>query len=249
MTHTLYHGEPNGPSLTVLAALFESGVKADLQRIDLAAGERHSARVPHSTEVDYSIEGEGPVLVAHGTPMSDSVFIACYLDEISRGTRLRPTDPYARWQMMAWCRWMIERIAPAAAYLGLKSSPPAKVPEGIVSVDLADRWRQSVNGEFDEAKLADSRTKIRQAVEKIENQLDDGREWLMGEFTIADLESFTWLAGMKELVPEAFEGRQRALDWLSRVQRRPSVARALGLATDPTPERVWAPGPEINRWG
>jgi GST-like protein len=249
MTHKLYYGEPNGPSLTVLAALFETGVEADLQHVDLVAGERHSSRVPHSTEIDYSIEGEGPVLVANGTPMSDSVFIACYLDEVGSGTRLRPTDPYERWQMMAWCRWMIERIAPAAAYLGTESSPPRKVPEGIGSVDLADRWRQSVNGEFDDAKLADSRTKISQAVEKIENQLEDGREWLMGDFTIADLETYAWLAGMRELVPEAFENRQRALDWLTRVQGRSSVARALELATVAKPGQVWAPGPEINRWG
>jgi GST-like protein len=248
MIHTLYYGEPNGPSLTVLAALFETQVKADLHRIDLAAGERHS-RTPRSTEVDYSIEGEGPVLVAGGTPMADSVFIACYLDEVGSGTSLRPVDPYARWQMMAWCRWVIERIAPAAAYVGTHSSPPCKVPEGIVSVDLADRWSQATNGEFDEAKLADSRSKIAQAVEKIESQLQDGRDWLMGDFSIADLETYAWLAGMKELVPDAFEGRQRALDWLDRVQRRPSVARALVLATVPTPERVWAPGPEINRWG
>ena len=30
MSLTLYHGEPNGPSLTVLAALFESGAEAEL---------------------------------------------------------------------------------------------------------------------------------------------------------------------------------------------------------------------------
>jgi GST-like protein len=249
MTHMLYHGEPNGPSLTVLAALFETGVEADLQRIDLVAGERHSPRVPHSTEIDYSIEGEGPVLVADGTPMCDSVFIACYLDEVGDGASLRPADPYARWQMMAWCRWMIERIAPAAAYLGTHSSPPPSVPDGIASVDLADRWRQSVNCEFDESKLADSRAKIALAIEKIESQLEDGREWLMGEFTIADLEAYAWLAGMQELVPEAFEGKNRAFDWLRRLEKRPSVTRALELATVERPEQVWAPGPEINRWG
>jgi GST-like protein len=27
------------------------------------------------------------------------------------------------------------------------------------------------------------------------------------------------------------------------------VARALALATSAAPERIWAPGPEINRWG
>ena len=40
MSLTLYHGEPNGPSLTVLAALYESGLDADLVPIDLAKGER-----------------------------------------------------------------------------------------------------------------------------------------------------------------------------------------------------------------
>jgi GSH-dependent disulfide-bond oxidoreductase len=248
MNHRLFHGEPNGPSLTVLAALFESNVEADLERIDLAAGERHSS-VPHSTEVDYSIEGEGPVLVADGTSMTDSVFIACYMDEVGGGTRLRPSDPYERWQMMAWCRWVIERIAPAAAYLGLKSSPPSAVPHGIVSVDLADRWRQAVRGEFDESKLADSREKIGQAADKLEKQLEDGRDWLMSDFSIADLETYAWLAGMRSLLPEAFDGKARTIAWFDRIKVRRSVAWALSLATVDEPERVWAPGPEINRWG
>ena len=248
MTHALYYGEPNGPSLTVLAALFETQIEADLHRVDLAAGERHS-RAPHSTELDYSIEGEGPVLVAGGTPMSDSVFIACYLDEVGGGAPLRPVDPYERWQMMAWCRWVIERIAPAAAYLGIRSAPPTRVPDGIVSVDLADRWNDAVNGQFDEAKLADSRAKIGQAAGKVEKQLEDGRNWLMGDFSIADLETYAWLAGMRALVPETFDDRARTIAWFDRVKARRSVARALSLATVEAPERVWAPGPEINRWG
>lgn len=249
MTHTVYHGEPNGPSLTVLAALFEAQVEADLQRIDLAAGERHSSRTPHSTEIDYSIEGEGPVLVSDGVAMADSVFIACYLDEVGRRTALRPGDPYERWQMMAWCRWIIERIAPAAAYLGLKSAPPASVPQDIISLDLADRWGQAVSGEFDEAKLSDSRAKISHATERVEKQLEDGRDWLMGDFSIADLETYAWLAGMRGLAPEAFEGKVRTDAWLRAVRSRPSVERAISLATVEAPERVWAPGPEINRWG
>lgn len=249
MNHTLYHGEPNGPSLTVLAALFEAQVAADLQRIDLVAGERHSSRVPRSTEIDYSIEAEGPVLIAGGVPMADSVFIACYLDEVGSGTRLRPADPYRRWQMMAWCRWMIERIAPAAAYLGTQQSPPAAVPAGIASVDLAQRWSEAAAGDFDNAKLDDSRAKIAQAVDKIEGQLEDGREWLMGDFSIADLESYAWLAGMPRLVPDAFAGKPLTGDWMARVKARPSVARALTLATVSEPESVWAIGPEINRWG
>ena len=78
MSLKLYHGEPNGPSLTVLAALYESGLDAELVPIDLARGERHGD-AERDREVEMSIEGEGPVLVADGEPMADSVFLAQYL--------------------------------------------------------------------------------------------------------------------------------------------------------------------------
>jgi len=90
--------------------------------------------------------------------------------------------------------------------------------------------------------------KIAQAVSKIEAQLD-GREWLMGEFSIADLESYAWLAGMVELLPSAFAEQPRTADWMRRVRKRPAVAKALSLAREPAPAACWAPGPEINRWG
>lgn len=249
MTGILYHGQPNGPSFTVLAAAFEKGVDLDLRAIDLVAGERHSTALPHPLEVDQSIEGEGPVLVVDGVAMTDSVFLACYLDEVGHGHALRPADPYARWQMMAWCRYVIERVAPAAAALGNAAVPPAAVPAEIASADLAGRWQDAVDGKADEGQLADSRTKIVQAIEKVETQLADGRDWLMGDVTIADLETHAWLAGMRAIVPEAFASAPLTDAWEARLRARPAVARALGLATIAHPETVWAPGPEINRWG
>ena len=63
MNLTLYHGEPNGPSLTVLAALFEKDLKANLVPIDLAAAARHGFEFAQQPEVAMSVEGEGPVLV------------------------------------------------------------------------------------------------------------------------------------------------------------------------------------------
>ena len=48
MDAILYHGEPNGPSLAVLAALGESGLAVETRFIDLLAGERHT--LPSVTE-------------------------------------------------------------------------------------------------------------------------------------------------------------------------------------------------------
>lgn len=256
MSLILYHGAPNGPSLTVLAALYESGREAELVPIDLAAGERH-AGAPDARLVEMSIEGEGPVLVADGEPMADSVFVAQYLDESGAGT-LQPTDAYARWEMEMWCRFVIERVAPAAALLGNRAHLTPKLQamgDGdfgalvgrIGSADLADRWRKERLGNYPEAQIEDSRTKIVQAVEKLEARLDG--DWILGAFTIADLETYAWLAGMVALVPEAFANAPKTRAWLARVKARPSVQRALATARSGDPLQAWAPGPEINRWG
>lgn len=256
MSLTLYHGEPNGPSLTVLAALFESGREAELVAIDLAAGERH-AKAPRARLVEMSIEGEGPVLVADGEPMADSVFIAQYLDE-SGGGSLQPTDAFAQWEMEMWCRFIIERVAPAAAFLGNRAHLTPKLQamgDGdfgalvgqIGSADLADRWRKERIGDYPDAQLEDSRTKIRQAVEKLEARL--AGDWILGAFTIADLETYAWLAGMVAIVPEVFADAPKTIAWLARVKARPSVQQALAQARSEDPLQAWAPGPEINRWG
>jgi GST-like protein len=251
MSLTLYHGEPNGPSLTVLATLFAKQVPADLRHIDLARGERHALECAQEPLVAMSIEGEGPVLVADGEAMTDSVFIACYLDDVGQGPGLRPADPYDRWETMRWCRQMIERTAPAAACLGCHAWPPradAAALERIGSRDLRARWEQIAAARFAEEQLTDSRTKIQQAAERIEARLAD-REWLMGGYSIADLESYAWLAGMVALVPEAFAERPRTRAWLARVKASPGVAKALSLARSPDPMASWSVGPEINRWG
>ena len=252
----LYHGEPNGPSLAVLAALFESGLDVELRRIDLLAGERHS--IPGLTSPrarDMGIEGEGPVLVIDGEAMTESVFIAQYFDEAAGGAGLQPSDPFAHWQMLMWCRRVTERCAPAAAWLGCKANahePLAAMADGafaslsatIVSEDLRARWADIRSGNFPDGATADSQTKVADTAKMVDDQLAGGRDWLMGAFTLADLETYSWLAGM-----DIDANNPRAAAWLTRVKSRPSVQRALALATMTDPGNSWAPGPEINRWG
>lgn len=261
MAAVLYHGEPNGPSLAVLAALEESGLDIACKSIDLLKGERHIiAGITQPVARDMGVEGEGPVLVIDGEAMTESVFLAQYLDEMSDKSSLQPSDAYARWEMMMWCRQITERLSPAAALLGnLAASHPAlaevseddfsAITEPMVSADLKVRWDLVRDGEADDVPLKDSEAKVIQAVERCETKLEDGREWLMGDLTIADFETFAWLVGMKTIVPQAFERKPRTSAWMARVRGRPSVAAALARATKPDPERSWAPGPEINRWG
>lgn len=256
---TLYHGEPTGPSLTALAALFESGLEARLVPIDLAMAERHAGAVPLTFEANYSVEGEGPVLVVDGEPAVDSVFIGCLLDDLAPGSGLRPTDPYLRWEMMAWCRWMIERLAPGAAALANMAWTAPKLAAldepafcaliaPIEADDLRDRWTQTRAGLLSDEHRAASEARVDEAAKKIDDRLAD-RAWIMGQFSLADLESYAWMAPMRALLPAAFEDRPRLTAWLERVKARPSVVRALAQARTLEPSHGFAPGPEINRWG
>ncbi|HWU02640.1 MAG TPA: glutathione S-transferase family protein [Novosphingobium sp.] len=263
MGAVLYHGEPNGPSLAVLAALAETGLNIECRSIDLLHGQRHTiAGLTETLARDMSVEGEGPVLVVDGEAMSESVFLAQYLDEMAGGG-LQPKDPYAHWQMLMWCRRITERCAPAAAYLGNRAySAPVLAAMGedefaamlapVASGDLKQRWIDTRGDSLTAAAgspLADSTAKVSAAVQMVEDLLADGRAWLMGDFSIADLETYGWLAGMVDLLPDAFAGKENAARWLDGVRARPSVQKALARATVAAPEQTWAPGPEINRWG
>ncbi len=261
MGAVLYHGEPNGASLTVLAALAESGLDIPCHPIDLLAGARH--RLPGITEpiaLDLGIEGEGPVLVIDGEAMTESVFLAQYFDELAGGCGLQPSDAYAHWEMLMWCRQITERLSPAAALLGnLASSQQAiaaipaeafaSLTASVVSDDLRARWQALHDDAIDAGQVADSQTKVDQAVARCEDKLADGRDWLMGDFSIADLVTYSWLAGMELIRPEAFASAPLSRAWLTRVAERPCFLAARAMATTSEPFKTWAPGPEINRWG
>lgn len=260
MSMILYHSEPNGPSLIVLATLFETGLDVELRHIDLLAGERH--RLPGLTErlaLDMGVEGEGPVLVVDGEALTDSVFIAQFFDEAA-GAGLQPKDPYAHWEMMMLCRRIVERVAPAAAFMGcmthahdelaaLDQSGFDSCVAEISSPDLRQRWQDLRDGRFPEEQIADSRAKLAFSLSAGEEMLADGREWLMGAFSLVDLVSFGWQARVGDFVPDAFEGKPKLQAWFERIKARPSVQAALARATVADPLRSWAPGPEINRWG
>src|SRR3569623_3087543 len=100
-----------------------------------------------------AVVGEGPVRVADGEAMSEAVFLAQYFDEKAGGCGLQPSDAYARWQMLMWCRQATERLSPAVAYLGnlawsqkrlaaMREAEFGKLTATIVSDDQRQRWQE-----------------------------------------------------------------------------------------------------------
>lgn len=191
--------------------------------------------------------------------MSDALFVHRHRDEVGTGPALRPADACARWEIMMLCRRMTERVNPAAALLGCRahlSSALAAMSddafavliEPIASEDVRARWVELRSAAIDPAKVADSHDKVAAAVQSTEQSID-GRNYLHGEFSIADLIGFASLNRLASFFPDLFTDCPRTTAWLERVRHRPSVNHALALAKSGDPANSWAPGPEIDRWG
>ena len=158
------------------------------------------------------------------------------------------------------CRRIIERVAPAAAFLGCMTYAhgelAALVPSefdrrvaDIASPDLRQRWQDLRDGQFPSEQIADSREKLANSLADGEAQFADGREWQMGDFSMGDLVAYAWCARVCDFVPDALAGKPKLQAWFDRMEARPSVQAALARATVAEPLKSWAPGPEINRWG
>jgi glutathione S-transferase len=70
------------------------------------------------------------------------------------------------------------------------------------------------------------------SIERMEKILQDS-QWLAGdEYSLADVNSYSMVAGVPRLIPEAMneEMTPRAMDWLRRMNARPAVQAALATS-------------------
>lgn len=251
----LYHGEPNMFSLKPLIALHEKGLPFTSQYISPLAFEQFP-----QVEVRYNPEGEGPVLIDRGVPMTESLFILFYLDDAYPEKPLRGSDPENHWRILVWGRFLNEVTAPAVSTLGCHKFLSGQLQQrdrhmmktaiaALPSQEQQDGWRAALNNTYSEEQLADSRRKIEISVRKIETALH-GHNWLSGaDFSVADIDAFAMLRPVAKNFPEFLNGAPQTTTWLERIEARPSVQSALETSRTGNPETSFTPGPEHSRWG
>jgi glutathione S-transferase len=104
---------------------------------------------------------------------------------------------------------------------------------------------------YSEDQLERARTSLRVVVRRLEETLA-ASPWLAGErYSLADIALFPMAMSLPGLLP-AFVNDLSAphlLEWLRIVRGREAVREALDKARTPDPTRVFAPGPELARWG
>lgn len=190
---------PNG--LKPLLLLEELAIPYRLHPVDLRQG---LSRTPEFLRIN--LNGKIPALVvdagtANEVRMFESGAILIYIAERER--RFLAPQGAARAQALSWLMFQMSAVGPMigqlASLLRASAPPPPTVVERL-------------------------RTEVERILGVLEVRLTEA-EYLAGEYGIADMATFPWLAGLS-YVDMSLEGRPQLARWFEAIAARPAVERA-----------------------
>ena len=229
----LYHAEPVANSMKVLLCLKEKQIDFVSHYVDLLRFEQHRPEF-----VAINPNGQVPVLVHDGNIITESTVINEYLEDVFPEVRLRPEDPGEQARMRVWSKFVDEYFCPALSMIGwhtmvrrvaqrLKGAQLEEILSHIPLQEQRDKWATVAGASFTEEQLNDSRRRIGISVERMEAILQKSH-WLAGStYSLADVNSYTMVAGVPRFFPEFMQ--PRASEWLEEMHARPAVKAALAM--------------------
>jgi glutathione S-transferase len=259
----LYHWEPNGSWLKPLIALSEKRLQFRGHYVDILSLQQYQPGfLEPARETAIPLEGEGPILIHDGRQITESLFIAEYLEDAFPEHPLRPLEPLLQARILAWARFINEVLMPAAGTLGcraylvpeLKGRDRALLAPLLARIPVAyvrEGWRSALDNSYPDDLIEDSRRKVALAVRRLEDALA-GAPWLVGDaYSLADIDAFSICHSLSTLTPDLVNAgaTPQLWQWLERIRARSAVQTALGFSRTGRPEQAFAPGPEHSRWG
>ncbi|MFT3962979.1 glutathione binding-like protein [Propionivibrio sp.] len=205
MLSLYYWTTPNGHKITIF--LEEAQLPYEIIPVNISKGEQFDPGF-----LRISPNNRIPALVDHApadggapVPVFESGAILLYLAE--KTGRFIPSDARGRTDVMQWLFWQMAGLGPMAGQNHhFAHYAPEKIPYAI------DRYLKETNRLYG---VLDKRLA--------------GREYIAGEYSIADMASYPWIV--------LWQRQQQNLDdfpnlkrWFERIQSRPAVVKAYALA-------------------
>ncbi|MEM7432937.1 MAG: glutathione S-transferase N-terminal domain-containing protein [Pseudomonadota bacterium] len=200
-----YAPTPNGWKVAIM--LEECGIDYQVKRLYIENGDQFADEY-----LVISPNAKMPAIVDHDNPDAPvSVFesgaILLYLAE--KTGRFMPSDELGRKEMMEWLFWQVGNQGPMAGQL---SHFVNYAPDG------EDYGRERYKGEY-ERNLA-----------VLDKRLN-GSDYILGEYSIADMISFPW-AFIAKALDTSLDEFPNVAAWRGRIKQRPAVIRAINLYKD-----------------
>lgn len=202
MIDLYYWPTPNGHKISIM--LEEVGFEYKMIPVNIGRGEQFK---PDFLKI--SPNNRMPAIVDHdaaGGPISifESGAILMYLAE--KSGKFLPTDPRKKYEVVQWLMWQMGGLGPMAGQANhFRNYANEKIPYAI------DRYTKEVN------RLAGV----------LNRRLED-REYLAGEYSIADMASFPWTSGADRAGVDMNEF-PNVVRWQNTMRARPAVVRGLAV--------------------
>lgn len=201
-----YWPTPNGWKITIM--LEELGVPYEVKYVNIGRGEQFEPsflKISPNNRMPAIIDPKGP----GGEPISvfESGAILQYLGR--KFGRFYPRDERARVLVDEWLFWQVGGLGPMAGQAHhFRQYAPEKIPYAI------DRYTNEVNRLYG-----------------VMNKRLDSRDFLAGDYSIADMASYGWVRPYKNQGQdlEEFPNLKR---WFDTIGARPAVARAIEIGQD-----------------
>jgi GST-like protein len=202
MIDLYYWPTPNGKKVSVM--LEECGLAYNAIAVNIGRGDQFTGEF-----LDISPNNRIPAIVDHDPEISlfESGAILMYLAE--KSGKFMPQEMNERYEALQWLFWQMAGLGPMAGQLShFVNYAPDPVPYAHTRYEQEyDRLLGVMN-----SRLAD-------------------REFLAGDYSIADIASFPWVAGYKRLGTslDAFPNLRR---WFDAIKMRPAVRKGMDLGDD-----------------
>lgn len=209
-----YYGLPTPNGVKVSVMLEELGLPYEAHRIDI--GEAADQMTPEfislspNNKLPAILDPKGP----GGKPIGlfESGAILIYLAD--KAGRLLPGDGAARYQTLQWLMWQMGGVGPMFGQVGFFHRYKGREIE-----DPRPRERY-----FAEA---------RRLLSVLDRQLE-GRDWMTGEYSIADIATAPWVRNLRTGYNAAAEtdldSFANVTRWVNAWQERPAVQKGLTVA-------------------
>ncbi len=229
---TLYNAPQSTCSQKARITLLEKGLSYTERKLDLFRGDQLK---PEYKAINPN--GVVPSLVCDGRPVIDSSVIMEFLDDVVREPSLRPSDAFERATMREWMRFFEEVPTPAIRVpsynLVFLRHFQAMTEEEFIAFGESKPLRKDFflrmgRTGYSADEMRQSLQRLKLTVNRMDLTLDDGRSYLLGDYSLADICILPTFLRMNDIgLAPLWADSAPVARWFERASTRSSVIEAM----------------------
>ena len=201
-------GTPNGQKVSI--ALEELGLPYEFHRVDIMTNDQFTPEflsINPNNKIPAILDPDGPG--GQPMPLWETGAILIYLAD--KTGRLLPQDPVQRYQTIQWLMWQMGGVGPMFGQVGFF-------------------YRYGGKDFEDKRPLERYVNETRRLLGVLDQRLE-GRDWVMGDYSVADIAIFPWVRCMRDIYQAAelvgIDEFRNVLRVLEAFLARPAVQKGL----------------------